>query len=507
MRVLNQTQKDKTMTRRIFSSLWIVVLLLSACNLPSDLANTLPANTEKPSVQNTVTAEPTASQVPPALALDHQPLYWFAPLPLEEVDRGSVDFMDLFTPDADWNEASSHLQVYKLYGGWAERAPFNQLKQAIQAIRQRGLGLAIEHSPLYPDQNCGKNIEGFAGSGFINTVRRVKDAGGTLNYIALDEPYYYAHFYDGEQACHWTTEKIAKDVGDMILMAQKIFPDMLVGDIEPVTGPADAAAYKAWLETFREVNGFDLAFFHLDMDWSNSNWPAEALEMEAYGNELNIPIGIIYTGNPFDESDENWVESAGERVKRYELEAGGQPDHVIFQSWHDKPAHALPESTASTFTGFVKTYFEDKNLLGFNWERHTANLALGKNVQVSLVMAGFDGKFAVDGDSTTIWNSGKDAPQWIEIDLGQPYDIGAIRLLISQYPAGQTVHRFLAKGPGAGEQFVELMRFEGFSEDGQWLESPATGPWSGIQFVRIETVTSPSWVAWREIEIINANAP
>lgn len=482
-----------------------LVLSLFACSLPATPVAQIPTPTAaQPTIIPTV-AQPTPSL--PALSLDHQPLYWFAPLNLEEVGRGSVDYMDLFTPDADWNEAASHLQVFKLYGGWAERGPFNELEQAIQAIRQRGLGLAIEHSPLFPDDTCGQYIEGFAGDGFLKTVRRVRDAGGTLNYIALDEPYYYAHFYDGDQACHWSTEKIAKDVGDMILQAQQIFPELIVGDIEPVTGPADADAYKVWLETFREVNGFDLAFLHLDMDWSNPNWPDEAIQMEAYGNELDIPIGIIYIGNSFEQDNATWLATAGERVKRYELEAGGQPDHIIFQSWNDKPDHVLPESDPTAYTWFVKTYFEDRSLLGLSAEMLAHNLALNRAVNSSRSLPGSEGPLAVDGDASTLWNSGGDAPQWIEIDLGQPSDISAVRLLISQYPAGNTLHRVLGKGPGANEVFSELTRFEGFTEDGQWLEFSPEDPWAAIQTIRVETVTSPSWVSWREIEVIAADRP
>jgi hypothetical protein len=29
-------------------------------------------------------------------------------------------------------------------------------------------------------------------------------------------------------------------------------------------------------------------------------------------------------------------------------------------------------------------------------------------------------------------------------------------------------------------------------------------PWEGIRRIQIETVASPSWVAWREIEVIAA---
>ena len=220
------------MTRPSCFFLLTVSLLLSACNLPATPVAQVPTSTpDQPTIPTVVPHTPQ----PPALSLDHQPLYWFAPLNLEEVGRGSVDYMDLFTPDADWNEAASHLQVFKLYGGWAETAPFSDLQKAIKGIRERGLALAFEHSPLFADDVCGQGIEGFAGPGFLKTVQRVKDAGGTLNFIALDEPYYWAHFYDGDQACQWSTEKIAKDVGDSILKAQQIFPDLIVGDIEPVT--------------------------------------------------------------------------------------------------------------------------------------------------------------------------------------------------------------------------------------------------------------------------------
>lgn len=469
----------------------ILALCLAACSSPVTPATSGP---------------PSPSQ-PPALSLNHVPLYWFAPLNLEKVGRGSVDYVDLFAPDSDWNEAASHLQVFKLYGGWAETGPFSQLKQAIQAIRQRGLGLAFEHGPLFPDATCGQYIEGFAGEGFLKAVQRVKDAGGTLNFIALDEPYYWAHFYDGVQACNWSTEKIAKDVGNMILQAQEIFPDLIVGDIEPVTGPADAAAYKVWLETFRAVNGFDLAFLHLDMDWSNPNWPSEAIQMEAYGNELDIPIGMIYIGNGFDQDNATWLATAGERVKRYEPEAGGHPDHIIFQSWNDKPDHVLPEGDPTAYTWFVKTYFEDRSSLGMNAETVARNLALNRPVKDSREIAGNAGSHAVDGDSGTFWSAGDDAPQWIEIDLGKPYDIDAVRLLTSQYPEGDTVHRVMGKGAGADDVFHELTRFESSTEDGQWLEFSPTQPWSDIRYIRVETLASPSWIAWREVEVITADKP
>lgn len=488
---------------KLLSSMWIVLFLV-ACN-PNSARSSQP--TTPTALQQTNGSESaTSTPLPLPLRLENHPLYWFAPLPPQPQGPydGSDDYMDLFEPEADWEEAAGSIQVFKLYGGWAAReASVSMLSTAIANIRQRGLALAVELGPLNPEDGCGIYIEGFAGQEGVNTVHRINASGGELNFIALDEPYYWAHFYDGPAACNWSAEKIARDVGTFIQLVRKVYPDVVVGDIEPVTGPADAEAYKHWLEVFREVNGYDLAFLHLDMDWSNPNWPREAKAMESYGRELGIPIGMIYIGNAYDDSDETWLAAAGERVKLYELEAGGQPDDIIFQSWNDKPDQALPEGSPNTYTWFVKTYFEDKSALGFSAEMLADKLAFNKTVRVSRFMAGNEGAFAVDGDTGTIWNAGDDAPQWIEIDLGAPYRIGEIRLLVSQFPEGQTLHHVLGKGTGTDDQFIELATFDQFTQDGQLLT--ATGVWIGIQYLRIETLSDPSWVSWREIEVSPAD--
>src|SRR5207249_3389867 len=87
-----------------------------------------------------------SAPAPPGLS--HQPLYWFAPLPPLPMTPGrpfigSDDFMSLFTPDADWAEASGHLQVFKLYGEWvAYHATDQQLRRVVADLQRRGLALA-----------------------------------------------------------------------------------------------------------------------------------------------------------------------------------------------------------------------------------------------------------------------------------------------------------------------------------------------------------------------------
>jgi len=450
---------------------------------------------------------PTAPAPTPDLS--HRPLYWFGPLPPMPTGpgrpfTGSDDFMALFEPDAPWPEAASHIQVFKLYGEWvAYHASDAQLRQAVEDIRRRGLALAVEAGPLDPPADCGQGIEGFAGTDEGRLIaRRVLGAGGRIDLIALDEPYFFAHYYDGSNACGWDAERVAAEVGEFIAVMRQSFPGLQVGDTEPLAGASTSGGYTAWLQTFRQVNGYDLAFLHMDIDWARPTWPREVKTIEDFGRDFGVPVGLIYTGNFQDADDEAWLSIAGERVLRYEEETGGRPEHVLFQSWNDRPDSALPDSQPYTFTGFIRTYFEDRSALGFRSEGAGANLAFGKPARVSHVFEGLSGSFAVDGDPGTIWNSGGGPLQWIQIDLGAAYDIAEIRLTVSQSPAGRTIHIVYGKGPGTGNDQTHLHTFDGVTQDSDVLSFAPAEPLRAIRYIWIDTTRSPSWVAWREIEVL-----
>jgi len=133
-------------------------------------------------------------------------------------------------------------------------------------------------------------------------------------------------------------------------------------------------------------------------------------------------------------------------------------------------------------------------------ETFRENLALGKKVTASRSLPDQPSSNAVDGLSETAWNSGAGPEQWLEIDLGGPATITAVRLTVAQYPAGNTVHQIWARGPN--ENLKMIFEFTGSTTDNQVLEFKPSPPLAGIQYIRIVTVASPSWVAWREIEVI-----
>ena len=133
------------------------------------------------------------------------------------------------------------------------------------------------------------------------------------------------------------------------------------------------------------------------------------------------------------------------------------------------------------------------------------NLAYQATVRASASLPAEPPANAVDEIGATQWNAGTDAPQWIEIDLGREFRITEIRLLVSQFPAGGTVHRI--RGRSADGTFVELHTFEQDTAGSDWLIFAPESPIDGIQILRIDTLSSPSWVAWAEIEVYGEAMP
>jgi hypothetical protein len=128
------------------------------------------------------------------------------------------------------------------------------------------------------------------------------------------------------------------------------------------------------------------------------------------------------------------------------------------------------------------------------------NLALGKPVRVSRFLPEAPGSFAVDGWNSTIWQSGAGPSQWIEVDLEGLFTIQAIRAFTSQYPEGNTIHQIYVAGSDHNLRLV--YEFNGFTRGEEQLEYIFPKPLDEIQYVRLVTTQSPSWVSWKEITIL-----
>jgi hypothetical protein len=132
------------------------------------------------------------------------------------------------------------------------------------------------------------------------------------------------------------------------------------------------------------------------------------------------------------------------------------------------------------------------------------NVAYGKPVRASAALPAEPPANAVDESLGTQWGSGSDAPQWIEIDLQEAYRVTEVRLLVAQYPEGPTIHRVYLRRARDWEQAYE---FAGETRPGDWLILMPAAPFDDVTAVRVETVSSPSWVAWSEIQVLGEATP
>jgi hypothetical protein len=110
---------------------------------------------------------------------------------------------------------------------------------------------------------------------------------------------------------------------------------------------------------------------------------------------------------------------------------------------------------------------------------------------------------AVDSNYETMWNSGQFSPAWIELDLGVAVPVSKVRLLVRQTPDGATHH--ILYGGLTPNPTNPLVSFYDVTYRGAWLTYiPATAD-PDVRYLRVETIGSPSWVAWEEIEVYTPN--
>jgi hypothetical protein len=293
------------------------------------------------------------------------PQIWYAPL--DPVSRGSYSgspqYMSLFTPSAPWTTAASHVNVFKIYPQWINDATDSNLQIQFADLNRRGIALALEYGPITAPSQCGTGVEGSSGETLVAAAQRIQRDGGTLRYLAMDEPIYYFTLYAGQNSCQWTVDQMAANAAVNVhaLLAQ--FPNVIVGDIEPVPiySPNWLAQYQAGVEAFRGAFGFPLAFFDADVLWRSPSYLTALSSLRSMLVSQSVPLGIIYNGDS-DSSDADWIQSASNHMDAIELTLGS-PDLVIFQSWTLYPQKLLPETDTDSFPYLIDSYFRSRTLL------------------------------------------------------------------------------------------------------------------------------------------------
>jgi hypothetical protein len=302
-----------------------------------------------------------------AVQVSAEPQVWFAaldPVLRPEVGYGgSPQYMELFSPRAPWERAASHVGVIKVYGQWIDHASDADLQRQFADLKRRGIALALEFGAMSAER-CGMGVEGYGGQGILEAARRIQRNGGVLSYLAMDEPLYFGSIYDGKNACHWTPEQAAASAVPNLKALRTLFPQVKIGDIEPVGEPTleiTSDRYRRGIRAFHAL-GVPLAFFHADVSWWTPSYPEKLSALHKLVASEHIAFGVIYNGNAEDPSDAAWLQSAESHMADVERILG-TPEQVIFQSWNSYPKKLLPESAPDAFTHLIDLYFRTRTKL------------------------------------------------------------------------------------------------------------------------------------------------
>ncbi|SRR5712692_484081 len=322
-------------------------------------------------------ASPTASST-----TSGGPLVWFAPLdPLTAAaggkESGLIDFFDLFKPTAPWTTAAAHVQVFKFYTWIVDPAAGLsdvQLADMVADLKRRHIAIGLEAGSMTPTAQCGRGIEGQGGPDVtLKIMRRIQSVGGSVGYVAMDEPFYFWSLDTSANACRYSATRVAQEVARYIQVLKSVFPKTVIGDIEPDT--VQIGQMEEWIEAYHAASGSFFPFVHWDVSWQRSDWPQRAKSLETYSRERGIAFGMIYNGNGDESSDLEWLRNAEDHMVRYETIGAGHPQHVIFQSWNLYPKHGLPETDPSKFTHLIDRYFAIRTRLALTLSSATGSWA------------------------------------------------------------------------------------------------------------------------------------
>jgi hypothetical protein len=321
-------------------------------------------------------AEKTGEPAPnPAENQVDQDQIWFTP------NIGSVDMLDLFESPERWATARSNTQVFKFYmsqvgsGGWSctvlphVNCGENYLQNLIDSdafakLDSWGIDIAIESFFAGPVASLDpvvctpdEQVFNLTLNGTGDTIQNVHDNGGTVRYLAMDEPirqWYPTQYYilsgqtDPRPCLTESLDVLADHVAEYILFMQDALPSVSIGQIDlyPEVG---VDQFKEWILALEE-RGVALPFLHIDVhgprvtqyvDWGmDVDVAADLNELKSFLAERNIALGVIVTD--INVNAQVWEEDEYDDAAYFSrtmewvdqlVPVAESIDHFVFQSW------------------------------------------------------------------------------------------------------------------------------------------------------------------------------
>ena len=280
----------------------------------------------------TIFAAPSASADEPSIPI------WYAPAPTGEYFQTVLDNPQLFQTIGD-------IKVFKMY--LALDWPDATLRAFFAYCSANNIKLGAEAPALVAnagDKDAG--VEGFASTGaMLAAMQRIKAMGGTLSYVAWDEPL----FYGSTVTDTYTMAEVASQVAASASAVRAIFPDVQIGDIEPVDIAMDSpATLQAWFAAYAKASGTQFTSFLADTNTEPLNWQSNLANTIAVAHEDGIPVGEIIVANGAAPNNAAWAATAVANALEMLSDPSLRPNYLDVQSWQIYPSESADPTAPGT---------------------------------------------------------------------------------------------------------------------------------------------------------------
>jgi hypothetical protein len=316
--------------------------------------------------------------VPKAGLAANLPQIWFTPLQAHDEPgggrAGAEDYLSLFAPDAAWQTVEKHVAAFKIYPEFNRDFSDEQAKIVIAGLAAKGIDLAVEFPVLGPTGWCEP---GHPRTQFVTPLMaRLKKLGANVRYLAMSGPLVDGHSYTKAFYCHLPIDAVAADAAHTVALVREIFPDIVVGDIEPVGHGNEFPNWRdldAWFGAWKKASGKPMGFLHTDVSWLLP-WQEDLKHFAERAHANNVPFGVILDGDAYDLSDKSFSDDVARHVEDVTALLGPLLDQVNFQSWQVYPRHALPETDPSAMTGEIRDFLRPATTLTTTGSLSAGNL-------------------------------------------------------------------------------------------------------------------------------------
>lgn len=274
-----------------------------------------------------------------------------------------ADYMDLFKPGAPWERAASGLAAFKFGTRFVLQSNDAELKTVIDDLKRRHIAFAVELGVLESGGpgTCGFGVEGYGRRDTVERVaKRVKVLGGRIDYVAMDEPVWFGHVVDKlakttGRGCQYSVAQVADMAAAKIAVLRRYFPDIKIGDIEPISarppgGPQSIEDILTFENLLRQKTGDAPVFVHTDLAWASPGWQPLLQTLATRVHATGVRFGIICDGDVTAGSNEAWVTQALQRCRQVAANPRTRPDDLLAQTWEPLPTRMLPESDPGALT-------------------------------------------------------------------------------------------------------------------------------------------------------------